>query len=284
MLLRDIKTRFHTALRNKFPQGEIDSFFNWLTEAYLNMTRLQVALAPEKELSPSELDKFQEALARLQQQEPIQYILGETEFFGLSFKVNRSVLIPRPETEELVEWILEDRKQENQQPLRILDIGTGSGCIAISLARHLPMAEVTAMDVSEEALAVAKENAERNGLKLNFLQMDILQTESLGQSFDLIVSNPPYVRELEKEQMSPNVLENEPGLALWVKDEDPLLFYRKITQLAQKSLSPQGFLYFEINEAFGRETEQLLIQNSFRTSLKKDIFGKDRMLKGQLEV
>lgn len=280
MQLSVFKKKFNDTLKEDFPQGEILSLFNWLTEAYLGMTRLQLALSPERELSPSEAAEFEEALRRIQNYEPIQYIIGKTEFFGLTFGVDPNVLIPRPETEELVEWILEDVKQMKHKELRILDIGTGSGCIAISLAKNLPEARLMGIDVSEEALRLAKQNAQRNEVAVEFKQMDILTINSFEEKFDVIVSNPPYVREMEREQMSANVIENEPGLALWVTNEDPLLFYRKITKLAKDALNPEGMLYFEINEAFGEETKELLVNNNFQASLKKDIFGKDRMLKG----
>jgi release factor glutamine methyltransferase len=243
---------------------------------------LDFALRPEKELSSIEIEKFESAIHRLSLHEPIQYIIGETEFLGLKFKVDEHVLIPRPETEELVQWLLDDiRESKNPSNLKILDIGTGSGCIAISLAKNLPNAEIFALDISEKALKTAKENAGLNKVKVNFIQADILNLEALAGKFDIIVSNPPYVREMEKTEMHRNVLENEPDLALYVKDTDPLIFYKKITKLAEESLIKEGNLYFEINQYLANETEEILKNFGFKTGLKKDIFGNYRMLRGR---
>jgi release factor glutamine methyltransferase len=232
---------------------------------------------PEYELSKADEEIMAFALKRLQGHEPIQYITGNTEFFGLNFKVNSNVLIPRPETEELVEWMLQDLQGKS---LKILDIGTGSGCIAIALAKNLPHAKITAIDISPEALKTAKANALENGVEVAFFDLDILTADELPGKFDIIVSNPPYVRELEQEHMQRNVLEYEPETALYVKDEDPLIFYKKITALAAENLPSEGKLYFEINQYLGRETEALLKEKNFQTTLKKDIFGAERMLKG----
>jgi release factor glutamine methyltransferase len=227
----------------------------------------------------------------LKKEKPIQYILGETEFYGLPFLVNVNTLIPRPETEELVEWIIKSTNYEIQSTkLRILDIGTGSGCIAISLAKNIPNAEVSAIDVSEKALATAKKNAEINKIVVNFINVDILKINDLAElptsnfqlptQFDIIVSNPPYVRNLEKAEIKPNVLEYEPHLALFVEDTDALLFYRKIANLAKENLSENGQLFFEINQYLGKETVELLEDLGFKNiELKKDIYGNDRMIR-----
>ena len=278
MKLLAFREKFRDLLTKEFASEEVDSFFNILTEKYLGMTRLKVAMQPERELTESELIHLETALERLQQHEPIQYITGETEFFGLSFRVNKDVLIPRPETEELVQWILEDLQEKEN--VKILDIGTGSGCIAIALAKNLPQAKVSAIDISEGALKMAFLNAQENGVQVEFLQNNVLKMTKLSDIFDVIVSNPPYVRELEKEKMHRNVLEFEPETALYVKNEDPLLFYEKIATLASAALAPKGAVYFEINQYLGEETAELLRQKNFRTCLKKDIFGVDRMLRG----
>lgn len=284
MVLKDYKTIFITVLQNEYPVEEINSFFAILTEAFLKMTRLEVALNPDQILSKPELTLLNDALERLKLYEPIQYIVGETEFFGLRFHVNPSVLIPRPETEELVQWILEDIEQSGRKNLSILDIGTGSGCIAISLAKNLPQAKISAIDFSEEALKTAEANAQLNEVAVNFLKKDILKTDFLPAQYDVIVSNPPYVRDLEKEAMERNVLEFEPATALYVKDHDPLIFYQKITDLAEASLPANGSLYFEINQYLGKETEEVLQKKNFQTQLKKDIFGVHRMLKGKRRI
>lgn len=279
MKIRDFKKDFVERLEKEFPREEVQSFFNILAEAFLGLSRLQLALSPEEELSKEDLQKLQQALHRLEQHEPVQYITGETEFFGMKFLVNKNVLIPRPETEELLEWILDDLKPFRRD-LNILDIGTGSGCIAVTLAKQLPQARITAWDISETALDTAKKNAKLHAVNVDFQKVDVLRIQKIRERFDLIVSNPPYVRELEKQGMHRNVLDFEPEGALYVKNEDPLLFYRKISELAAGN-SEEISVYFEINQYLGQETAALLQQKNFHTSLKKDIFGKDRMLRGK---
>jgi len=277
----EFKKQFHDFLKDEFPETEINSFFIILIENYLGLSRLEFALNPEKKLTLDEFQKLNTAMLKLKEHEPLQYILGETEFFGLKFKVDPNTLIPRPETEELVSWILADiEKEKTISQLHILDIGTGSGCIAISLAKNLPKSTVFALDVSSEALQIASENARLNKVFVNFSKTDILNTETLPGNFNIIVSNPPYVRELEKAEMHRNVLENEPHLALYVSNEDPLIFYRKITSLAKNNLTVGGHLYVEINQYLSKETEDLMKKEGFITTLKKDIFGNFRMLKG----
>ena len=281
MLLKKYKTHFFNSLKNIQDEQEIESFFFILTEYLHNLKRVDVALNPNFKLSDAEVEKWNTILADLQQEKPIQYITGEAWFYGLRFEVNENTLIPRPETEELVEWIIESQKSKVQsQKLEILDIGTGTGCIPISLKVNLPQANVSAIDVSEKALEVAKRNAASNKVEINFIQTNILEAEDLNQNFDIIVSNPPYVRNLEKQEIKKNVLEYEPHLALFVEDTDALLFYRKIAQLALKNLSPNGLLFFEINQYLGKETVELLENLGFKNiELKKDIYGKDRMVK-----
>jgi release factor glutamine methyltransferase len=254
--------------------------FVWLIFDHLHgWSKTDMMLHDDTKLTVSDHLFVQKALERLKNHEPIQYILGETEFFGLPFEVNSSVLVPRPETEELVEWIIESI--EPGKSLRILDIGTGSGCIAISLARHLPDTFVSAWDVSPQALETAKNNATKNGVAVSFEQKDVLRiTSDQIEQFDIIVSNPPYVRDSEKELMKENVLNHEPHLALFVTNQDPLLFYRKIVCLAAKSLTADGLLFFEINRDMGQETMDLLAAKGFREmELRKDLSGNYRMLK-----
>ncbi len=285
MKISELKSNFITALAELYPSEEIQSFFNILSEKYLNFSRIEVALNSEKEVSKEDIEKFQQALIRLKNHEPIQYIIGETEFYGLPFKVNNHTLIPRPETEELVEWIISEinKQQSSIVNLKLLDIGTGSGCIAISLAKNLPNSRISALDISEEALKIARENAEMNEVEVEFFQTNILKVKTLPKQYDFIVSNPPYVRELEKKQMQPNVLNFEPDSALYVKDEDPLLFYRAISQLAKHHLQPDGKLFFEINEYLADELKLLLKSEGFKNiEVKKDLFGRDRMLKCSL--
>lgn len=282
MKISELKNYFHEQLSGLYPSEEIQSFFYILSEEYLNLSRVNIALNPETEVSANDYDKFQIALFKLNNHEPIQYIIGETEFYGLPFKVNKYTLIPRPETEELINYLISNHKTTTQhsKPTSILDIGTGSGCIAISLAKNLSNAKVSALDISEKAIQVATENAEINNVKVDFFQADIIKVTALPEHYDIIVSNPPYVRELEKEMMQENVLRHEPDSALYVTNSDPLLFYRSISRLAKIHLKPGGKLFFEINEYLADEMIQLLKDEGFKKiEVKKDIFGKDRMMK-----
>lgn len=292
MVLKEIQHIFYKALDAIYGRDEVNSFFFLATEHYLNFPRFQLTLQPEFTLSKAETAVFFKLLEGLKQQIPIQYILGETEFYGLTFKVNENVLIPRPETEELVDLIIKEHALSSvKKPLRILDIGTGSGCIAISLAKNLPNAEVYAIDISKDALKIAKQNAILNAVNITFIEADILavtmvlnlvnnelpETDFL---FDIIVSNPPYVRQLEKKEIQPNVLENEPHLALFVTDLNPLIFYKAITNFAINNLKQKSKLYFEINQYLGEDTKQLLVQANFKDiELLKDLNGNDRVLK-----
>ena len=290
MLLKNYKATFLQELSSLYDEHEIDSFFYIILEKLHGLKRIDLALNPETVMDGTHLKQWKSILSDLKIQKPIQYILGETQFYGLRFEVNENTLIPRPETEELVELIIkeEGREKREEGKVIILDIGTGSGCIAVSLAKNLPNAEVFAIDVSEKALATAKKNAELNKVAINFILTNILDVvtlsavEGLEQQFDIIVSNPPYVRNLEKAEIKPNVLEYEPHLALFVEDTDALLFYRKIAELAKKNLNPNGKLYFEINQYLGKETVQLLQYFGFKNvEVKKDIYGNDRMISCQ---
>ena len=290
MLIKHYKSEFISQLTPLYDEGEAESFFFLILEEKHHLKRIDLALQLDLEFSESEIKDWNVILEQLKLELPIQYILGSTSFYGLKFEVNENVLIPRPETEELVEWIINSNLKissaqfgkasgERFNNLKILDIGTGSGCIAISLAKNLPNAQVFAIDVSERALATAKKNAEQNDVNINFIQKNILETTDLEQQFDIIVSNPPYVRNLEKAEIKKSVLEHEPHLALFVDDHDALIFYRKIGELAQKNLSKQGKLYFEINQYLGKETVELLENLGFSdVELKKDIYGNDRMI------
>ncbi len=276
MNLGEYRQHFKSRLEGKYPTEEVISFFNWLCESYLFLKRAEIPLELKRSLTDEEQSLFDNALRQLEKDVPIQYIIGETEFYGLKFRLTPDVLIPRPETEELVDWII---KETAQGKIFILDIGTGSGCIAISLAKHFPEAEVSAVDISSKALAVAEENARLNQVQVDFYQADILNDEIPDKRWDVIVSNPPYVRNSEKEKMQANVLEHEPHTALFVTDKDPLLFYRKITKIAKIHLASNGSLYFEINEAYGTEVVKLLETLEYKNvKLMKDVFGKDRMV------
>ena len=281
MKIKEYKTQFIDALSGLYDAMEAESFFYMVLENKHNLKRIDLALQPDLAFSADEILNWDSILAQLQNEIPIQYILGLTHFYGLEFEVNGNVLIPRPETEELVDWIISGNSKSHN--LKILDIGTGSGCIAISLAKNLPDAAVFAIDISEKALATAAKNAQRNNVNVTFLQKNILETQDLEQQFDIIVSNPPYVRNLEKAEIKKNVLDNEPHLALFVEDHDALLFYRKITSLAQKNLTQTGQLYFEINQYLAKDMMDLLESSNFQSiELRKDIYGNDRMTKAQL--
>ncbi|AMC12126.1 protein-(glutamine-N5) methyltransferase, release factor-specific [Lutibacter profundi] len=281
MNLFSFKKYFFSELSTSFPKTEIQSFFNILIEHTLKLSRVEIALNPAVEISKTHLYFLQKALSSLKKSIPIQYIIGETAFYGLTFKVSKNVLIPRPETEELVNWVLNDTKHIDN--INILDIGTGSGCIAISIAKNIPNTKVYALDISSKALKIAKENAKLNNVNIEFIEADILNFTKPNKKFDIIISNPPYVRELEKEQMQKNVLANEPHLALFVKNENPLLFYNKIADFAVANLKQNGSIYFEINQYLGKETVSLLKSKEFKNiKLKKDIFGVHRMLKATI--
>jgi release factor glutamine methyltransferase len=278
MNIKSLKTYFFTELQTIQEDSEIESFFFILTEFLHNLKRIDVSLHPDFEVSVTDLEKWKTIISELKTEKPIQYITGEAWFYGLRFEVNENTLIPRPETEELVEWIVDGLKVKGKGQ-RVLDIGTGSGCIPITLKKEIPSAFVSAIDISEKALEMARKNAINNKVEINFIHQNILETESLDEKYDIIVSNPPYVRNLEKQEIKRNVLDYEPHLALFVDDSDALLFYRKIAQLALKSLAPNGKLFFEINQYLGNETVELLEQLGFKNiELRKDFVGNDRMI------
>ncbi|WP_165733540.1 peptide chain release factor N(5)-glutamine methyltransferase [Polaribacter sp. 20A6] len=284
MTLQNFRIFFNSELSTMYPKTEIDSFFFLLIEAKLNLQRIDTVLKPDFLIDESILSELKSIVKRLQKEEPIQYILGETEFFSLPFLVDENTLIPRPETEELVEWVinevLEIRSKNQDKNLNILDIGTGTGCIPISLAKNLNNVSISAIDVSSEALKKAKQNALLNKVDITFLEIDILKAKELPKNYDFVISNPPYVRELEKIEINNNVLQNEPHLALFVDDENPLIFYKKIADLAKQDLTKNGLLFFEINQYLGKETVEMLQEKGFKNiELKKDFSGNDRMIK-----
>lgn len=284
MKIKEYRAHFIQELTPIYDAGEAESFFFLILEEKHNLKRIDLALIPDSVFSEGEILVWNSILEQLKQEIPVQYLLGKTSFYGLDFEVNKNVLIPRPETEELVEWILSNHLTIGKsQNLKILDIGTGSGCIAISLAKNIPSAQVFAIDVSEKALATAEKNAAINQVSVTFINQNILETEDLMQQFDIIVSNPPYVRNLEKEEIKKNVLDNEPHLALFVDDNDALIFYKKIAVLAQKNLAENGRLYFEINQYLGDAMVDLLKKMNFKKiELRKDIYGNDRMIRCQI--
>ncbi|WP_430399118.1 peptide chain release factor N(5)-glutamine methyltransferase [Flavobacterium sp.] len=296
MIIKELKTYFFNELIEIHGIDEVESFYFILTEYLHGLKRIDLALNPNFEISEEEVRKWEAIISELKTEKPIQYIIGETWFYDSKFYVNEHTLIPRPETEELVDWIVSKfPKTQNPKAITVLDIGTGTGCIPISIKKNIPQAEVFAIEISEEALKVAKRNAVENKVEVHFILQNILEVENLSLSlraesrslnsgkFDVIVSNPPYVRNLEKQEIKKNVLEYEPHLALFVEDNDALLFYRKIVQLAKESLTESGQLFFEINQYLGEETVELLEQLGFKNiELKKDIYGNDRMIRCNL--
>lgn len=286
MLLREIKNIYHSELDAIYGKEEVNSFFYLLIEHYFDLERFILAIQPELVIDKEQETIIFQALSELKLEKPIQHIIGTACFMDLDFKVNEHVLIPRPETEELVRWILKDA-ENLKRPLTILDMGTGSGCIPISLDKNLTDAKVFGLDISKDALKVAEENNALLNSDVKFYEADILSLDmetsaiELDEKFDIIISNPPYVRELEKAEMQNNVIDHEPGLALFVPDEDPLKFYSAVVNFAADHLNENGCLYLEINQYLGEETKKLLHESIFKTiELRKDMFGNDRMLKG----
>ena len=280
MKLSDLQNFIHEVLKGTYDSEEINAFLYRLLDYRLQWNRLDLVMRKDERLVLEDEVFFKDAIFNLLEEQPIQYILGETSFYGYDFKVNEHTLIPRPETEELVDWIVRDWK--GKEAISIIDIGTGTGCIPISLSATIPQAEVLAVDVSEAAINVAKSNATMNQVAVEFVLADILEppVTSIKRPFDVIVSNPPYVRHLEKEEIKKNVLAYEPHLALFVEDDDALLFYRVIAKFALSYLKENGALYFEINQYLGEETVALLKQLGFsEVTLKKDMAGNDRMIK-----
>lgn len=281
--ISDIVRFFRDELKDIYDKEEVETLIAYCFEEFLNIKRSEINLRGTDTVSESELLKFNFAVKDLKKNKPIQYILGKADFYGLKFKVTPDVLIPRQETEELVHLII----KENQGETTILDVGTGSGCIPIVLKKKIPAANVVAMDISEKALEIAKQNASLNNVDVEFIQQDILSPVNVflqsGIKFDIIVSNPPYVRESEKVQMHANVLENEPHIALFVGDHEPLLFYKAIAEMALKQLRPGGKIYFEINEALGLETKKMLEEKGFKNVvIVNDINNKNRILRGSI--
>lgn len=301
MQIKEYRSHFIQELYPIYDEGEVDSFFYLILEDKHQLKRVDLALQNDLVFSEDEIQNWNIIVEQLKQEIPVQYILGETNFYGLDFEVNENVLIPRPETEELVDWIVESEKLEVRsqklgiagENLKVLDIGTGSGCIAISLAKNLQNFQVFAIDISEKAIEISEKNAKKNSVTIHFTKTNILKCNDLDElpttnnqlliKYDIIVSNPPYVRNLEKAEIKKNVLDNEPHLALFVDDNDALIFYKKIAELALKNLSKKGKLYFEINQYLGKETVELLTKMNFKNiELRKDIYGNDRMIRCEI--
>lgn len=277
MTLQEFYTKGKEHLALLYEQRESEAILKRLVAYLPSYADTPFLLHQNNTLNAEEVAVLEVYLQQVAEGVPVQYVLGETSFYGLDFYVEKGILIPRQETEELVDWIV----QREQQARQILDIGVGSGCITASLGKNLKNAHLTAFDISLEALDLARENCDRYGLRPTFLYGDILQWQQYGlDSYDVIVSNPPYVCESEKDQMHKNVLAHEPHLALFVPNDTPLLFYKAIADLGRKHLKENGVLYFEINEKFGKEVQELLENKEYRNvELRKDLNGKNRMLR-----
>ncbi len=274
--VRDIVRFAHLELDSIYEQREVGVMIHALLEEFCGLSKIKVLTEPDLTVSESELLKIHFGIKDLKRHKPLQYILGKTDFFGLNILLSHNVLIPRPETEELVSRIIEENK--GKQDLRIADLGCGSGCIAIALAKYLKRSKVFAFDISDEALKQTEINAQHNEVEIEIIKADIRNELPLNEQFDIIVSNPPYVRESEKIQMRANVIEHEPHLALFVSDENPLIFYQNIASIASKSLKNNGKIYMEINESLSSETELIFKNLNYETEVIEDLFGKCRMV------
>lgn len=276
------KSKIYDSLKGIYPEQELTSILRLLLSKISGMNFTSLILNKNTIFSDIQRNELDLYLQRLMNTEPIQYVLGETEFYGLSFKVDASVLIPRPETEELVDWILKDNTSD---PKLIVDFGTGSGCIPIALKSHLTECKLVSVDISEEALGIAEENSKRNGVEIEFYRDDVLNLskeflQDFNSCVDVIVSNPPYIPASEVDTILNNVKDFEPHLALFVPDNDPLLFYRKIADYSFELLKANGLIYFEIHRDFGNDCLKMLVEKGFRNVvLKNDIFGNPRMIK-----
>ena len=274
--MKTVSQNIQEALATVYTDGEIKALTRIIATELLCVSQMAYYLKDDIILSAKQQSLLDNVIERLKKQEPIQYILGYCDFCGFRFKVTQATLIPRPETSELVEWIASEATGKES----ILDIGTGSGCIAVGLAHKMPQSKVTAWDISNDALAVAAENSKANSCAVTFEQVDILAHQPNSELFDIIVSNPPYIKENEKEAMHANVLNWEPHTALFVPDSDPLLFHRTIAKKGLTLLKPGGQLYFEINRAHGKETMEMLAALGYKEiELRKDFADNDRMIR-----
>ncbi|MEI6349046.1 MAG: peptide chain release factor N(5)-glutamine methyltransferase [Bacteroidota bacterium] len=280
--LAQVRKHIQLMLSDTFPDKQEQNVLTSLILQYITgLSKTEIAIQPDFRVNESDVVWLKNALEDLNKHKPIQYVIGYEEFYGLRFNVNKHVLIPRPETEELVKWILDDFAQ-NHEPLTVLDLGTGSGCIAIALKNEQPNWSVSGIDKSEGALMVARSNAKLNKVEVEFSENDLLNFVPINQTYDIIVSNPPYIRKSEKRLMQQNVLAYEPEMALFVEDDDPLIFYKAIAEISLTLLQEKGCIYFEINEALGNETVQMLKDYGYKdVELKEDLFGKPRLVKAK---
>lgn len=283
MTLREAQQETLLLLKKLYDSRESANICDWIMEHITGQKRIDRLVNPESSLTEAQKNQLRKIQTEISLHKPIQYILGEAWFGGYRFLVSQDTLIPRPETEELVDWICTDYLKIEEKPIHILDIGTGSGCIPVLLQKKIPAAQVSGLDISEKALAIARKNADQLNTSIHWIQMDFLNDSNWQHLpvYDLIVSNPPYIKRSEEKNMSPHVLNYEPGQALFVPDNDALLFYRKLADFAAAHLRNNGHLYVEINELLGKETLQLFTERKFQAMLKQDMQGKDRMIKAR---
>ncbi len=272
------------SLSGQYDKTAVRMLSKMLVEAFCHTDGNAVYRGKDITIPPQQRDLLEKAVSRLQDGEPVQYIIGSCEFYGMTFTVRPPVLIPRPETEELVEWVLKDATSiPGKESFSILDAGTGSGCIAVSLASHLPNARIEAWDILPEAIELAKENASLHNARVEVKKQDLFEASNINSSFTIIVSNPPYICQEESAGMEPTVLEHESPLALFVPDDDPLKYYRALAALGRRTLAPEGCIYMEINSRFGSDTVSLFQSMGYSdVILRKDLFGRDRMVRAKL--
>lgn len=278
--MHPIYTYIKQSLSGLYSEPESTAIAKAILTDVFHLSTIDLYAGKDIIFSKNDYERLADILNRLKRHEPLQYIIGEVNFFGLSLHVAPGILIPRPETSELIEWILNDHQQQSN--LHVLDIGTGSGCIAIALAKHLPKCHVEAWDISPKSIEITNENSKKNNVLIRALQRDILQDQDFDIKVDILVSNPPYIAEEEREDMDRNVLEWEPSTALFVPDNNPLIFYKRIAEIGNRILNENGCLYFEINQRYGEETFLLLQNMGYQEiELRKDISGNDRMIKAR---
>jgi len=284
MTIEQAYFEFTEKLKAIYADREAENISDWVFENVTHLKRWERREHKNQELKESDLKKIKTFLKDLLQHKPVQYVLNEAWFYKMKFFVEENVLIPRPETEELVEWIITDFKQgKNSKPINIIDIGTGSGCIPIALKKELSNSNITAIDVSEKALLVAKKNADNLNATIHFLQIDFLDKNGWKrlQLYDTIVSNPPYIPINEKEILSKNVTDFEPGIALFVENNDPYIFYKKIAEFAKTHLKESGKIYVEVHEEYAKDVKTIFENAGYLAEIKKDIYGKERMVKAK---
>jgi release factor glutamine methyltransferase len=284
MTISEAYIDFTEKLKTVYEDREAENISDWIFENVTGLKKWQRRENKKNELTENHFEKIENYLEKLMKHTPVQYVLNEAWFYKMKFFVNENVLIPRPETEELVEWIINDLKNTgaDSEATNIVDIGTGSGCIPVALKKELPDSNISAIEVSEKALLVAKKNAAKLNASINFFQINFLNEDAWKplQAYDTIVSNPPYIPFNEKEILAKNVTDFEPAIALFVENNDPFIFYKKIAEFSKAHLKPKGKIFVEVHEAYANEVKNIFENSGYKSEIKKDIYGKERMVKG----